>query len=284
MKTNQQKNKGFILIEMIVVLIVLAILAALLIPAMTGWIDTTREKNAIAECRQVVIAAQTIASEAYATETLGSDSMMREPYFSEIRVLSEVKGVINAIVIAQASAQVTRVEYTSLRGIFVVYDISQTPVYSTSAGSPTNAAVITSSVQRLLAQLSTQENWNLLSRDKQTQALQAALLGLYYGAYPELTTEYQAMLSSKGMTDTSDLDWRPILSSDGQVLLAASKEAVTKANPMSVLVYYNGSFYYHAGHNGKGVTTAHISDQKFDLSSLKDTPSDPPASEWIKLS
>lgn len=58
-------KKGFTLVELIVVLVILAILAALLVPALTGYIDKANQEKVIAECRSVVMAAQTTASEYY---------------------------------------------------------------------------------------------------------------------------------------------------------------------------------------------------------------------------
>ena len=60
------KKKGFTLVELIVVLVILAILAALLIPALTGYIDRANEEKLQATTRQLVVAAQTVVSEAYA--------------------------------------------------------------------------------------------------------------------------------------------------------------------------------------------------------------------------
>lgn len=60
-------KKGFTLVELIVVLVILAILAALLIPALTGYIDKANYEKVIASTRQVVMAAQTDTSEAYAS-------------------------------------------------------------------------------------------------------------------------------------------------------------------------------------------------------------------------
>ena len=60
------KKKGFTLVELIVVLVILAILAALLIPALTCYIDPANEETLQATTRQVVGAAQTVGSEAYA--------------------------------------------------------------------------------------------------------------------------------------------------------------------------------------------------------------------------
>ena len=68
----KNKKKGFTLVELIVVLAILAILAALLVPALTGYIDKANSQKVVAECRQVVMAAQTEASSTYATITDGS--------------------------------------------------------------------------------------------------------------------------------------------------------------------------------------------------------------------
>ena len=65
-KLKKNNKKGFTLVELIVVLVILAILAALLIPALTGYIDKAKKKQIVAETRQAVMAAQTIADENYA--------------------------------------------------------------------------------------------------------------------------------------------------------------------------------------------------------------------------
>ena len=61
----KKNNKGFTLVELIVVLVILAILAAMLIPALTGYIDRAQEDKVKTLTRQVVVAAQTVVSEAY---------------------------------------------------------------------------------------------------------------------------------------------------------------------------------------------------------------------------
>ena len=65
-------KKGFTLVELIVVLVILAILAALLVPALTKYyIDKANNEKIIATTRQVVVAAQTEASEAYGKNSAG---------------------------------------------------------------------------------------------------------------------------------------------------------------------------------------------------------------------
>ena len=64
-KMMKKSSKGFTLVEMIVVLVILAIMAALLIPGMTKWIDKAKEKSTLVAARTAVLAAQTIMSEHY---------------------------------------------------------------------------------------------------------------------------------------------------------------------------------------------------------------------------
>ena len=65
-RKNLKDKAGFTLVELIVVLVILAILAALLVPALTGYIDKANKQKIVATTRQVVMAAQTETSEAYA--------------------------------------------------------------------------------------------------------------------------------------------------------------------------------------------------------------------------
>ena len=75
---DKNKKKGFTLVELIVVLAILAILAAMLVPALTGYIDKANEKKVIATARQYYVAAQTVVSEAYAN----GDEIKNIQYFS----------------------------------------------------------------------------------------------------------------------------------------------------------------------------------------------------------
>ncbi len=76
-RRNPLKAKGgFTLIEMIVVLIIIAVLAASAIPGMMRYVDEARQKALLSQCRTIYIAAQTVATKAV-TEGIDGDSPVK---------------------------------------------------------------------------------------------------------------------------------------------------------------------------------------------------------------
>ena len=56
------RNAGFTLVEMIVVMVILTVLAAILIPGLLGWIDEAKGKQYVLSARSIYMSAQAIES------------------------------------------------------------------------------------------------------------------------------------------------------------------------------------------------------------------------------
>lgn len=65
MNKDGKKVKGFTLVELIVVMLILAILAGMFIPSLIGYIDKANESALQVQTRQLYQAAQVIATENY---------------------------------------------------------------------------------------------------------------------------------------------------------------------------------------------------------------------------
>lgn len=131
----REKKDGFTLVELIVVLLILAILIALLIPSMTGYIRKAKEKAAIVECRNCVQAAQAILSEQYGE---AGTAALTSPY-SQVLDQAEEKGTIQEIRY-NGDYKVTYLKYTTKGKITVVYEDDTYKIIRDEAGGSGDSA------------------------------------------------------------------------------------------------------------------------------------------------
>lgn len=98
-------RKGFTLVEVIVVLIILAILAGILVASLSTYIDKANDKTIIAETRYAVMATQTLLSEGYGTgkTVVGNEAA---------QALAQVGGTINYIETDADKAVLSHLGYT----------------------------------------------------------------------------------------------------------------------------------------------------------------------------
>lgn len=144
MKKKNKNRKGFSLVELIVVLVIMAILAAALVPSLMGYIKKTKQQNVNSEAQSVVQAAQTIASGAYAsadgkytvdgystpidfstikgTDSANTTSADTTDYVKATEKLAEVPTDAVTTITLNADGRVTKVEYTR-SGCTVKYEL-----------------------------------------------------------------------------------------------------------------------------------------------------------------
>ena len=127
---KRNHKKGFTLVEVIVVLVILAILAAILIPSMIGWINKAQDKTAIVEARSIRIAAQEVITENYktpdATLTTGlkgaAGSNDASDYAKDVFQLAEVGAPAEITDITITNHKITKLVYKSTDEKTVTYE------------------------------------------------------------------------------------------------------------------------------------------------------------------
>lgn len=85
----KKTQKGFTLVEVIIVLVIIAILSVMLVPSLTGYIDNAKRSQVLAECKMATAAAQTLYGDYFAS--------VNEITYDEIEDLAEVPGEVTLV-------------------------------------------------------------------------------------------------------------------------------------------------------------------------------------------
>ena len=135
---SRMDDKGFTLVEMIVVLVIIAVLASAIVPSLTGYINRANKEKAVSETRSLVMAAQTVISDAYANGSL--DAILAQApgdaeAIAEIRELAgfpqgEQDNTRHFVATVSGTGEIVKLEYLYADEEACVYD-GQSATYST---------------------------------------------------------------------------------------------------------------------------------------------------------
>lgn len=260
-------RKGFTLTEIIVVLVVIAVLAAITIPSSIGYINKAKQSKAVAECQEVVHASQIVAVDLYSkNELLNENDLLNDENKNQILSLSETAGSIISIDYDINTSKILNLSYLSSNDLLVHYDADTESLYSIDNKIPDSAPDYTVVAERILIDEEILSTYN--QRNKQTQALQVAFLEENEEVYPVLSASEQQMMKELRYTTPENLNWRPIISATGEIFLAGSTADVSKPNPLSCVIYYNGNYYWY---HYNTVKTSYVSDSSFNINLLDST-------------
>ncbi|WP_455685022.1 type II secretion system protein [Thomasclavelia sp.] len=274
----KRKRKGFTLVELIVVLVILGILAALLIPSLTGYLDKANEQKLITECRHAVLAGQTTAAQMYADQTLTIDNLSIS--FDKIEELAEIPGSIEEIDCNLDTGKITLLVYKATNNKYVIYENDEYRVVDElKYGNNIQGYLKTSN--SLLA-----EALRIAGDKSQKTNVWTALRKLYDEKYsdskPGLSTQEKEILNGVSNEIIESLTWKPTILGDPKdpenIMMIASKH---NNSNLAYMIYYNGSYYYHSnGWNSKD--SSFVTDQGgFDVEQLESPVTS--GSGWYKV-
>ena len=133
---RNRDDRGFTLVELVVVLTILAILAAMLVPALTGYIDKAKGQRLISRARSLLTASQTVVSTNYAKSSgfeRSTDYFRENRLSDEIIELSEIDGDFKCSIGVDEGYQVIALYYsendraTYYNGEWQLLDIATSP-------------------------------------------------------------------------------------------------------------------------------------------------------------
>lgn len=143
-----KKNRGFTLVEVIVVLVIVAILAAVAIPTLLGFVREARRTEYLEEGRAVLTGAETQVLQLYGRDALSDETLGAEDSRRHIVELVGTQGDLQIIRLDEAGGRVGYFEY-AVDGVVVVYDASLSKMYIKGEQTPPPAPTLEEQAEKL---------------------------------------------------------------------------------------------------------------------------------------
>lgn len=233
----RRNKKGFTLIEIIVVVVILTVLMAVAVPTVLSYIDTANEAPALAECRAIITATQKRVVDKYAQTRNENISINSDDIEWIEKFVDDVTGQIQGSVTIK-NKEVKRLLYKASNGLYVLYDnqtftiVTEDDINKTILGQLDQMTIDYTALTKELIGDKTFLDRNVIIK----QLIDGGGL-----------TKVDEKLTEKALGNTNtSLYWRPYYlgnTKDPQLIMYANMNNTNETNWNSNLMYINGKLY-----------------------------------------
>ena len=244
---QENKNKGFTLVEMIVVIVIIGILLAILVPGLFKYIKKAKDQQALIECRAVVTAAQTMALELYGKNLFLPEDFTTEATRGKICTEAGVDGSIISGVLFSSSVhtEVSYLEYMTKGETKVIFDITSATPYRINDNH-------TESYRDKLDYVTKFYNKNYSGNVEGTY--KEAREDFYNSEYATLSSKEKELWEKLNLPGTSDsYKWKPCIyvDSNNETQFYFIATGSVQGNDNTSLVMFNDNYYVWKGQGNK---------------------------------
>lgn len=292
---RQDGNRGFTLIELIVVVAILAILMAIAVPSYFKYAEKAKESAAVSECGSVVrtaaidvivLSMDGVSGRDAAQSALNGDKEALLIRAGATGELLEDLELTDGLSVAKAVYESNNgVIVTFIRGAAPEYAIgrlegggfggSDAPTYLSSLSALLSGQTLTTDYISSL--FPREDNPSLYRANGQLKTSDASdLVQLYYqyvngGTYAaaSVATLPQTIADFPNSSVVDGAWWVPVYTADGDIaMVACTKSSYSTGTLAAYVIYYDGEYYYNTNGNGSQLQTNHLTDDNLNMDSL----------------
>lgn len=239
----KKNEKGFTLIEIIVVVVILAVLMAVAVPSILKYVNTAQEAPALTETRAIVSAAQKRVVDKYAQDrsddmTLNADdNLWIEEFVDEG---GSIQGTVTL-----TDKEVSRLLYKASNGLYVLYENQTMTIVSEDDITNTIEKQLTSSVSNYQMMIQQLYESNMISKYTGREEVIKQLVAKN-GSFEKVSDELKEQINAE-----TDLYWKPYYlgtTDNPSVALFANGSDKSHGGWVTSLVFVNGTVYSCSPH------------------------------------